>query len=178
MSDNALRTQELLAQEGLESIGQKLFNTINIELSGNPRSARRWVWELLQNAKDVIVKNGKIEINLTENSVEFSHNGSPFSHNQLLAILSQRSTKSPSYTDDEKLGFFEKLFGEQGVDETEARTFLNTSGRFGTGFMTTYLLSKKVSLDGIYSTNGLVRSFKISLDRDAATDVIMKEKVK
>lgn len=176
--DNTLRTQELLAQEGLESIGQKLFNTINIELSGNPQSARRWIWELLQNAKDVITTDGKIEIILTENSVEFSHNGSPFLHNNLLAILSQRSTKSPSYTDDEKQTFYENLFSEQSISEEDAKKFLNTSGRFGTGFMTTYLLSKKVFLQGIYSTNGTIKSFEISLDREASTDTVMKEKVK
>ena len=54
MPDNTTRTQELLAQEGLENISQKLHNAINIELSGNPKTARTWVWELLQNAKDVI----------------------------------------------------------------------------------------------------------------------------
>jgi hypothetical protein len=89
MFDN-VRTQELLAQEGLESIGQKLFNTIN-DLTGKPQSAGRWIWELLQNAKGVIEQNGKIEINLAE--MEFSHNGSPFLHDHFLAILSQRSTK-------------------------------------------------------------------------------------
>src|SRR5690606_34307786 len=54
-------------------------------------SARRWVWELLQNAEDVITDDGQIEINLTDSTVEFSHNGSPFQHSNLLAILSQRS---------------------------------------------------------------------------------------
>ncbi|MBC8645269.1 hypothetical protein H9W95_18315 [Flavobacterium lindanitolerans] len=34
MPENQMRTQELLAREGLESIGQKLYNNINIELSG------------------------------------------------------------------------------------------------------------------------------------------------
>src|SRR4051812_12462 len=110
MQDSNKRTQELLAQEGLESIGQKLYNNINIELSGDPQSARRWIWELLQNAKDVIANDGKIEINLTDLAVEFSHNGSPFQHSNLLAILSQRSTKAPSYTDDEKRAFFDRLF--------------------------------------------------------------------
>ena len=176
--ENTIRTQELLAQEGLESIGQKLFNTIFIELSGNPKSARRWIWELLQNAKDVIVANGKIEINLTDSSVEFSHNGSPFQHSHLLAILSQRSTKSPSYTDDEKQIFYENLFSEQGVIEEEAKRFLNTSGRFGTGFMTTYLLSKKVFLNGVYSSAGVIKTFNISLDREASTNDEMKDKVK
>jgi len=172
------RTQELLAQEGLESIGQKLYNNINIELSGDPHSARRWVWELLQNAKDVIVGDGEIEINLTDNFVEFSHNGSPFEHDNLLAILSQRSTKAPSYTDDEKQSFFDRLFSEKELDATDVKRFLNTSGRFGTGFMTTYLLSKKISLDSIYSTGGFVKYFNISLDRAAETPDEMKMKVK
>jgi hypothetical protein len=178
MTDNFQRTQELLAQEGLESIGQKLYNTINIDLSGDPKSARRWIWELLQNAKDVIRENGNIEINLTDNRVEFSHNGSPFLHNHLLAILSQRSTKSPSYTDDEKQTFFDKMFGNEGIEEDEARKFLNTSGKFGTGFMTTYLLSRKITLKSIYSTNGTIKTFSISLDREAETPDQMKEKVK
>lgn len=172
------RTQELLAQEGLESIGQKLYNNINIELSGDPQSARRWIWELLQNAKDIITNDGKIEINLTDAFVEFSHNGSPFQHSNLLAILSQRSTKVPSYTDDEKQAFYNNLFSEVGADEKAAKKFLNTSGRFGTGFMTTYLLSKKISLESIYATNGIVKSFGISLDREAETPDEMKEKVK
>jgi hypothetical protein len=178
MSDTNQRTQELLAQEGLESIGQKLFNNINIELSGDPQSARRWIWELLQNAKDVIEQDGKIEISLTENTVEFAHNGGPFLHSNLLAILSQRSTKAPSYTDDEKQAFFDRLYSETGVEEVDANKFLNTSGRFGTGFMTTYLLSKKISLDSVYTTNNIVKSFKISLDRDAETPDQMKDKVK
>lgn len=117
MPDNTIRTQELLAQEGLENISQKLHNAINVELSGNPKTARKWIWELLQNAKDVISVHGKIEISLDENSVVFSHNGSPFQHSQLLALLSQRSTKSPSYTDDEKKDFFDKLLQNEEINE-------------------------------------------------------------
>ena len=104
MSDN-IRAQELLAQEGLESIAQKLYNKIYIELPGEPNAPRRWIWELLQNAKDVISENGKVIINLTENSIEFSHNGAPFLHENLLALLSQNSTKKHNYSDDEKLDF-------------------------------------------------------------------------
>lgn len=178
MPENQMRTQELLAQEGLESIGQKLYNNINIELSGDPQSARRWIWELLQNAKDVIIDDGQIEINLTDSAVEFSHNGSPFQHSNLLAILSQRSTKAPSYTDDEKQTFFDRLFSEEGINNDDAKKFLNTSGRFGTGFMTTYLLSKKISLESIYTTSDRIKSFVISLDREAETPDQMKEKVK
>ncbi|HVS91211.1 MAG TPA: DUF3883 domain-containing protein [Mucilaginibacter sp.] len=177
MPNNDVRTQELLAQEGLESIAQKLYNNINIELSGKPNSGRRWVWELLQNAKDVVKSNGKIEIEFSDGDVTFSHNGSPFKHDQLLAILSQRSTKAPSYTDDEKQQFLDKILSEDGIDKLEVAKFLDISGRFGTGFMTTYLLSKNISLEGLYSTDKGLVMFEISLDRDADTPDQMKAKV-
>ncbi|MBL0235686.1 MAG: hypothetical protein IPQ02_03475 [Saprospiraceae bacterium] len=70
-SDNIQRAQQLLAQEGLESISQKLYNEIYINLPGKPNAPRRWIWELLQNAKDVITNSGLVEINLQENKLEF-----------------------------------------------------------------------------------------------------------
>jgi len=178
MPDNTTRTQELLAQEGLENISQKLHNAINIELSGNPKTARKWIWELLQNAKDVISSKGRIEITLDADSVVFAHNGNPFQHSQLLALLSQRSTKAPSYTDDEKKNFFDKLLQNEEIDGADARKFLNTTGRFGTGFMTTYLLSKKIYLEGVFAEDGHHKALSIPLDRDAQTPDQMKEKVK
>ncbi|MBC8645270.1 hypothetical protein H9W95_18320 [Flavobacterium lindanitolerans] len=78
----------------------------------------------MQNAKDVITDDGQIEINLTDSAVEFSHNGSPFQHSNLLAILSQRSTKAPSYTDDEKQTFFDRLFSEEGINNDDAKSSL------------------------------------------------------
>lgn len=175
---NNQRTQELLAQEGLESISQKLYNTINFDLPGNHNSGRRWTWELLQNAKDVILKEGKVQISLEDKQVTFSHNGSPFLHHHLLALLSQRSTKSHSISDVEKEEFFNKLFSEEIIDENTVQEFLSISGRFGTGFMTTYLLSKKITLSSIYKTEDNVRYFTIPLDRDAETEPEMKSKVK
>ncbi|MBC8645271.1 hypothetical protein H9W95_18325 [Flavobacterium lindanitolerans] len=44
--------------------------------------------------------------------------------------------------------------------------------------MTTYLLSKKISLESIYTTSDRIKSFFISLDREAETPDQMKEKVK
>lgn len=177
MSNNQ-RTQELLAQEGLESISQKLYNTINFDLPGNHNSGRRWTWELLQNAKDVISKEGKVQITLDDKQVTFSHNGGPFLHHNLLALLSQRSTKSHNVSDTEKEEFFNKLFSKEIIDENLVQDFLSISGRFGTGFMTTYLLSKKITLNSIYKTDDKVRYFTIPLDRDAGTEPEMKIKVK
>lgn len=171
------RALELLAQKGLESMSQKLFNSIN-DLIGNHEASRRWVWELLQNAKDVIGNKGAIEITLTEQSVEFSHNGSPFQQNQLLALLSQTSTKATNYTDDEKLSFLKSIETDDQLDNEKAKEFLDTSGKFGTGFMTTYLLSRKINLESLYSMNGSRFPFKLSLDRHAEKPDEMKDKVR
>ena len=54
-------------------------------------SAKRWIWELIQNAKDVPNKFGKVEIKieLTKNSLIFSHNGSYFTIDNILGILNK-----------------------------------------------------------------------------------------
>ena len=106
----------------------------------------RWVWELLQNAKDVAGDEGvDITYELKNNEIIFSHNGLAFETEHLLAILYKTSTKSLN-----------------GVD--------GTTGKYGTGFVTTHILSKKVSINGIHYSNedGGLRSFKIDIDRSAA----------
>ena len=81
--------------------------------------ARRWVMELFQNSRDAAYDDQpvKIQIELQENALCFSHNGKPFRVKDILSIINQVSSKNP---------------GE------------NTIGQFGTGFMTTYQLSEEV----------------------------------
>jgi hypothetical protein len=84
----------------------------------------RWGYELLQNAKDSIAgdssKDGvDVRIEATDNAVVFSHNGRPFSGKSLIGLLYAYSAG--------------KRAGE-------------STGRFGTGFLTTHALSKTVSL--------------------------------
>ena len=49
-------------------------------------SAKRWIWELIQNAKDVPNDFGKVEIKieLSKDSLKFSHNGSHFTIDNIL----------------------------------------------------------------------------------------------
>ena len=48
----------------------------------------RWVWELLQNAKDVATEEGvNITYELKNDEIIFSHNGSAFETKNLLALL-------------------------------------------------------------------------------------------
>lgn len=102
---------------------------------------KRWFWELLQNAKDSTTIGGNVNIKLEikENEISFSHSGSPFELDEILSLIIQGSSK----TDDD-----------------------SKTGRFGSGFMTTYLLSKKVKITGkLTDDNGY---FDFWLNRDAS----------
>lgn len=54
-----------------------------------PRELRRWVWELLQNAKDAAFPGEPIfvQFELYEDKFVFTHNGKPFSVGNLLTLL-------------------------------------------------------------------------------------------
>jgi hypothetical protein len=104
----------------------------------------RWVWELLQNAKDVADKDGvDIIFKLTDDHLIFSHNGLPFQIEHLIAILYKTSTKS--------------LNGEGG-----------TTGKYGTGFVTTHILNKKLKIAGVHENALGKRRFELEIDRTAA----------
>lgn len=173
------RSDQMLRDEGLNVISQSLYKELYIELPNKVRDRRRWIWELMQNAKDAIEKNGHIEINLSDDAVTFAHNGLPFTYDNLAALLSQRTSKSPDYTDDQKEAFFEKVFSEdETIGESEKRRFLKTSGRFGSGFMTTYLLSKNIRLESIYTDGEKIKEFSLSLDRSVERQSDLIEKVR
>lgn len=110
--------------------------------------ARRWIWELIQNAKDA-ASDGvpvKVLVELWEDKITFSHNGKPFRVKNILSIINQVSSKN-------------------GSEET-------STGKFGTGFITTHLLSERVQLQGILEDVSPVdgrmlpaKAFSILLDR-------------
>lgn len=101
---------------------------------------KRWFWELLQNAKDSVDESQsiKVKIEISENKISFSHTGNPFELDDILSLILQGSSKS----------------------NKEGKT-----GRFGTGFMTTYLLSKEVHITGLLTNNQ--GCFQFLLNRNA-----------
>lgn len=108
-------------------------------------NARRWVIELLQNARDVAFDNQKVKVKIIyddiNNIVTFSHNGRFFRTKDVLNIIHQVTSK----------------------DKDE-----NSIGQFGTGFMSTYALSEKVRIDGIAHDDEnpeLYKKFTINIDR-------------
>lgn len=126
-----------------------------LRLDENENSSRRWVWELMQNAKDVAHDDigVSIEINFEENGkeglIEFKHNGKPFSIDNLTFLIEQVSTKEREPKEDGKL---------------------KTTGKFGTGFLTTHLLSEIVEVESIVKEpEEPYRTFKLLLDRSGRT---------
>lgn len=104
----------------------------------------RWIWELIQNASDSIVsdetrKDVEVEIVIEPKCVTFRHNGSPFTRRCLLALLYKYS---------------------QGKRNT-----LST-GRFGTGFMTTHCLSTIIGIKSDISDEGALRGFQLTMYRN------------
>ena len=109
---------------------------------------KRWPWELMQNAKDSISGTERetidIILKIEENCVIFQHNGSPFNGQTYLALLYK-------YSEGKK-------------DKIES------TGRFGTGFLTTHCLSKIVNIEGpIYNNNKIV-GFEVTMYRDGKND--------
>ena len=65
----------------LNELAAKIIDGLNrLFMKYDKGAAERWVWELLQNAKDSSIGQDKVkvEIILTDTYVEFKHSGKPF----------------------------------------------------------------------------------------------------
>jgi hypothetical protein len=107
-------------------------------LDNDPKHRQRWIWELMQNAQDANAT--ELTISLENRDLSFSHNGTPFSEEDITHIIFHGSSKP-------------ELVGKR--------------GKFGTGFMTTHLLSKRVNIKGDMEDG---RSFDFELTREASSD--------
>jgi hypothetical protein len=117
--------------------------------------ARRLIWELIQNAKDNVAvcninsdNNFVVDITLTEDKFIFAHNKGFFKNENVRALIRQYSSSDKDRSD-------------ANTDEAPV-----TTGRFGTGFMTTHLLSEVVDITGVFQYDTeTYKSFKLNLDR-------------
>jgi hypothetical protein len=107
-------------------------------LDNDPKHRQRWIWELMQNAQDANAT--ELTVSLENNNLSFSHNGVPFSEEDITHLIFHGSSKP-------------ELIGKR--------------GKFGTGFMTTHLLSKRVNIKGNLEDG---RSFDFELTREANND--------
>jgi hypothetical protein len=120
----------------------------------------RWAWELLQNAKDSIAdseseRKVSVEIELSKNSVVFRHNGKHFTEKDVRGLINQISSKE--------------------VEEGEES---KRTGKFGTGFLTTHLLSKIIKVESIVETvDEEFFRFSFPLDRNGKTTTQLVPKI-
>lgn len=124
--------------------------TVDIEIK-----RRRWIWELIQNANDCATEDGvTIWIETNKDKLIFSHDGYIFTYNNLVDLITQISSKR---TDD----------GDK-------------VGRFGTGFISTHLISEIVTINGIYHNNinsTDYKSLQMVIDRSGKTDIEIKDSI-
>jgi hypothetical protein len=137
-------TLEQLEEKGgklaSESHGEAVFEKITETVKqGNGRG--RWFWELLQNATDAVGDDRRVSVELivNDNELVFKHDGNPFNIDEILKLIIQGTTKKDAK--DKK-------------------------GRFGTGFISTYLLSRRVRIEGLLEEG---KQFSFILDRSAET---------
>lgn len=127
------------------------------KVENNPAdSSKRWVWELIQNAKDVpntAFGRVSIQLILTSEKLIFKHNGDPFSLKNIFSLIQQVSSKDSTNADEE------------------------VTGKFGTGFISTHLLSKIIEVEGVVNHRGIYRKFKSLLDRSGNTSEEMLPKI-
>lgn len=115
-------------------------------LSKSNNLRHRWMWELLQNASD-LGDDIKAKFIITNDRMQFSHNGKPFSLDEAYNLIMPDSTKD---------------------DERQHKK--SVIGQFGTGFISTHILSKVILISGTIEDEEQLYSFKFHLDRSERND--------
>lgn len=137
-----------ISENNLKLTADKIIKDLDQLREEGKKSKRRWIWELMQNAKDVPNRFGSVSIDvvLSHDKLTFSHNGNPFTVNNLTGLVQQVSSKHSDNKD------------------------MDVTGKFGTGFIATHLLSEEVIIKGIVHEEGNnAKSFTLSLDRSGIT---------
>lgn len=146
------KVQAELASAQETSIANKIIDMLQkLKLNNDETTSCRWIWELIQNAKDVTNDTGTVDIKINfdkqEKCLVFQHNGKCFTTKNIVYLISQVSSKERDDSEEKK-----------------------TTGKFGTGFLTTHLLSEKVTIEGLLQDSGdRTKKISIFLDRSGQT---------
>lgn len=144
MEDNKIRTvDDEIAYNNYKLTADKILQLLSQIREDPSASAKRWVWELLQNAKDVPNRFGKVSIEIelvSQDTLKFRHNGDAFTTKNITGLVQQVSSK-------------------------DSQNLEGQTGKFGTGFICTHLLSDVIDVEGIVTYMGVNRRFLITLDR-------------
>ena len=119
MNPNEIKNQVLT-----ENTAQGVLNHLKALESNRARMQTRWIWELLQNARDTSPDDGKrlvASVKYEQGELIFQHNGAKFKIKEIAHLIYHGSTK---FEDEE------------------------TIGQYGSGFLTTHLLSPTIDVSG------------------------------
>jgi len=144
-----------LAAKGILEKLRNIRQRINVDFT-----SRRLIWELIQNAKDNAAScningnpNVQIEISLNPKQLVFSHDNGYFTNENIRGLIRR-------YSSSEK---------DRDINVDAPRP--TTTGRFGTGFMTTHLLSEKVTVKGAFQQkDNSLCNFELPLDRTGRSE--------
>ena len=102
-----------------ENTAQSVLKNLQNLRSNQAHFRERWIWELLQNARDA--KAEDVSVRYDEDKVVFRHDGIDFTSEEITHLIYHGSTK---------------------VEDDE------TIGQYGSGFLTTHLLSPEIEVSG------------------------------
>ena len=125
-----------------ENTAQGILNHLRELESNRARMQTRWIWELLQNARDASVDDDTqlvASIEVGDDELVFQHNGRGFTMEEVAHLIYHGSTK-----------FEDKA----------------TIGQYGSGFLTTHLLSPEIDVSGQLNDG---RPFNFRLKREISS---------
>jgi len=122
-----------------ENTAQTVFKYLEDLENNKAEYGSRWIWELVQNARDAAGKNLRsvVEASLSAGAFVFRHSGEPFREEEIAHLIYYGSSKHDPESSD-------------------------PIGNFGSGFLTTHLLAKSVSVKGTMYDG---RQFNFVLER-------------
>lgn len=150
----------LLDGRGRKIVRDLLDRLDNLRKEPSDVLRRRWVWELMQNAQDTVGPNQQVSVmidlkkNGSSGELRFGHNGRPFQDRELAYLIDMISTK-----------------------DREKDAIVQTTGRFGTGFITTHLLSERVTITGFLNDSNKLKLLSLHLDRTAKDEAGMSASI-
>lgn len=134
-----LTPDEIRTRVLTENTAQSVLNHLKALESNRAHMRTRWIWELLQNARDTSVDTDTdlvVSIEHKPGELVFQHNGSRFKIDEIAHLIYHGSTK---------------------IEDA------GTIGQYGSGFLTTHLLSPEINISG-HLNDG--RSFVFRLNRE------------
>lgn len=125
----------------IDNTAQSIFKDLQELENRREQVKHRWIWELLQNARDAARSGSELEIciEVRPDVLVFRHNGKRFSDEEISHLIFHGSSKQNN-GDNESVG------------------------HFGSGFISTHLLSKFVDVQGRLEDGS---SFSFELNREA-----------